>query len=118
MRNVLDTCTCTQYTDCPLHKGANLQQALGSAITLESHGRQHPLVYPINAPYTQKSQEPAKGWECPKCEAVMAPTIDSCINCKGKQTQVDTVPKSLTKEEPPALHSELCQCEHCIVKVI
>ena len=24
-----------------------------------------------------------KGWECPKCDAVMAPHVDVCVNCKG-----------------------------------
>lgn len=24
-----------------------------------------------------------KGWECPKCLAVMAPHVDVCNNCKG-----------------------------------
>lgn len=23
-----------------------------------------------------------KGWECPKCGAIMAPFMPSCINCK------------------------------------
>lgn len=25
----------------------------------------------------------AKGWECPKCGAVMSPTTKCCVNCKG-----------------------------------
>lgn len=25
----------------------------------------------------------AKGWECPKCGAVMSPTTSACINCRG-----------------------------------
>ena len=24
-----------------------------------------------------------RGWECPKCGAVMAPHINVCVNCKG-----------------------------------
>jgi hypothetical protein len=24
-----------------------------------------------------------KGWECPKCGAVMAPHVDVCVNCRG-----------------------------------
>lgn len=24
-----------------------------------------------------------RGWECPKCGAVMAPHMDVCINCRG-----------------------------------
>ena len=24
-----------------------------------------------------------KGWECPKCGAVMSPTTECCVNCKG-----------------------------------
>ena len=24
-----------------------------------------------------------KGWECPKCGAVMAPHISCCVNCRG-----------------------------------
>lgn len=31
--------------------------------------------------FKKKSKQ---GWECPKCEAVMAPTTASCVNCKGK----------------------------------
>lgn len=25
----------------------------------------------------------AKGWECPKCGAVMSPTTSICANCRG-----------------------------------
>ena len=25
----------------------------------------------------------AKGWECPKCGAVMSPTTSVCVNCRG-----------------------------------
>jgi len=28
---------------------------------------------------------PPKGWECPKCEAIMAPHIPNCVNCVGKK---------------------------------
>lgn len=32
----------------------------------------------------KKPQPPKhKGWECPKCLAVMAPHRDNCINCLG-----------------------------------
>ena len=24
-----------------------------------------------------------KGWECPKCGAVMSPTTSCCVNCQG-----------------------------------
>lgn len=24
-----------------------------------------------------------KGWECPKCGAVMSPTTSCCVNCRG-----------------------------------
>lgn len=24
-----------------------------------------------------------KGWECPKCGAVMSPTTSVCVNCRG-----------------------------------
>lgn len=24
-----------------------------------------------------------KGWECPKCGAVMSPTTSLCVNCRG-----------------------------------
>ena len=35
-----------------------------------------------------------KGWECPKCGAVMSPTTDCCVNCRGVteitlNTQID-----------------------------
>lgn len=41
-----------------------------------------------------------KGWECPKCGAVMSPTTSCCVNCRGNQTLnvIDTdVQKSLQK---------------------
>ena len=32
-----------------------------------------------------------KGWECPKCGAVMSPTTSVCINCTGHcETTVTT----------------------------
>ena len=27
-----------------------------------------------------------KGWECPKCGAVMSPTTSVCVNCRGRST--------------------------------
>ncbi len=34
----------------------------------------------------------AKGWECPKCGAVMSPTTGVCVNCRGgtQKTMNDT----------------------------
>lgn len=35
-----------------------------------------------------------KGWECPKCGAVMSPTTSVCVNCRGCLTvEVNTNPK-------------------------
>ena len=32
-----------------------------------------------------------KGWECPKCGAVMSPTTSVCVNCRGfTEVSVDT----------------------------
>ena len=30
---------------------------------------------------------PFQGWQCPICKAVMSPTCQSCINCKGNSYQ-------------------------------
>jgi hypothetical protein len=41
-----------------------------------------------------------RGWECPKCGAVMSPTTSCCVNCRGNQTLNvidDNVQKSLQK---------------------
>lgn len=35
--------------------------------------------------YSKKEIPASKGWECPKCEAVMAPLKDCCVNCVGKK---------------------------------
>lgn len=33
----------------------------------------------------------AKGWECPKCGAVMSPTTSVCVNCRGvSETSINT----------------------------
>lgn len=35
-----------------------------------------------------------KGWECPKCGAVMSPTTSVCVNCRGGLTvEVNTSQK-------------------------
>lgn len=42
-----------------------------------------------------------KGWECPKCGAVMSPTTSVCINCTGHcETTVTT--------NLPSNHSGYC----------
>lgn len=28
---------------------------------------------------------PQKGWECPKCKAVMSPSMSVCVNCTGNK---------------------------------
>jgi hypothetical protein len=33
-----------------------------------------------------------KGWECPKCGAVMSPTTKVCVNCRGKTQSVSNIP--------------------------
>ena len=46
-----------------------------------------------------------KGWECPKCGAVMSPT-SVCVNCRGF-TEVSTsakfIPETDSKDYPPYL---------------
>ena len=39
-----------------------------------------------------------QGWICPKCGAVMAPTMMWCINCiNGNKTEITTIPHTLPK---------------------
>ena len=64
------------------------------------------------------------GWICPKCGAVMAPFVSTCINCRGNQyseittnTQINELDKYLSegllqkfnsitaKDTPPANYS-------------
>lgn len=42
-----------------------------------------------------------KGWECPKCGAVMSPTTSRCVNCRGYDgfTINRTVPNVPTIDE-------------------
>ena len=61
----------------------------GNHTFCAQHGGQYGLAnpYQYNNNYSGiggLSQLP-KGWECPKCTAVMAPFIPSCINCKGNK---------------------------------
>ena len=32
-----------------------------------------------------------KGWECPKCGAVMSPTTSVCVNCRGVTTETTVI---------------------------
>lgn len=32
-----------------------------------------------------------KGWECPKCGAIMSPTTSVCVNCRGDSDAVVVV---------------------------
>jgi hypothetical protein len=32
-----------------------------------------------------------RGWECPKCGAVMAPSKECCVNCTGKKNEAPKV---------------------------
>ncbi len=47
----------------------------------------------------------AKGWECPKCGAVMSPTTSVCVNCRGiTETSISTnYTQSDSKDYPPYL---------------
>lgn len=49
-----------------------------------------------------------KGWECPKCGAVMSPTTSRCMNCRGYDTFTlnRTVPKVGTE-----MHGEVRRYE-------
>lgn len=56
------------------------------------------------------------GWICPKCNAVMAPHVSVCINCKGNQS----IPlpehwKLPLKNYPESTHIDLC--EHDVLKI-
>lgn len=31
---------------------------------------------------------PSQGWECPRCHAVMAPTMMNCVNCRGSTAHI------------------------------
>ena len=42
-----------------------------------------------------------KGWECPKCGAVMSPTTSVCVNCRGK-----------TNIEVTTVHTDHCGRNH------
>lgn len=47
-----------------------------------------------------------KGWECPKCGAVMSPTTSVCVNCRGfTGTSISTnfIPATDSKDYPPYL---------------
>lgn len=44
-----------------------------------------------------------KGWECPKCGAVMSPSTSVCVNCRGVSTETiittNTTPTVLSPED-------------------
>jgi uncharacterized OB-fold protein len=47
-----------------------------------------------------------KGWECPKCGAVMSPTKSVCINCTGfvdVTIATQYTPATDSKDYPPYL---------------
>lgn len=44
-----------------------------------------------------------KGWECPKCGAVMSPTTSVCVNCRGfTEVSISTnyIPATDSKDYP------------------
>ena len=41
-----------------------------------------------------------KGWECPKCGAVMSPTTSSCVNCRGYDESVNTTVNTIVPNTP------------------
>lgn len=47
-----------------------------------------------------------KGWECPKCGAVMSPTTEVCVNCRGfigVSISTNFTPATDVKDYPPYL---------------
>lgn len=41
-----------------------------------------------------------KGWECPKCGAVMSPIKSACINCRGGREMItNTITKTITIQD-------------------
>lgn len=57
-----------------------------------------------------------QGWECPKCGAVMSPTTDCCVNCRGNKgggtattiTNPITVKADWTGNDPLTTPSSIC----------
>ena len=43
-----------------------------------------------------------KGWECPKCGAVMSPTTSVCVNCRGVTTKTTVTTGITPNREVPA----------------
>jgi hypothetical protein len=41
-----------------------------------------------------------KGWECPRCEAIMSPSSSICINCKGNKLTSD-INQVMYSNSPP-----------------
>ena len=58
----------------------------------------------INQESCPQAQHP-KGWECPKCGAVMAPHLNMCTNCKGVPPTYNTL-NSLSNNTLNALLNE------------
>lgn len=49
----------------------------------------------------------AKGWECPKCGAVMSPTTSVCVNCKGfTEASISTNYTSATDNKGNRLYTD------------
>lgn len=47
-----------------------------------------------------------KGWECPKCGAVMSPTTSVCVNCRGftgVSISTNYISATDSKDYPPYL---------------
>ena len=38
--------------------------------------------------YSNKTNWMERGWECPKCGAVMSPTTSVCVNCRGNHHNI------------------------------
>ncbi len=41
-----------------------------------------------------------KGWQCPKCGAVMSPTTSVCVNCKGTSEITAETPYTVNDYTP------------------
>lgn len=67
-------CTCwLNGSICPLHSPGTCTSSPNTWLNTQP---------PIRPPKDTKSEH-KQGWECPRCNAVMAPHAIVCVNCTG-----------------------------------
>ena len=63
----------------------------------------------INSAHSKSITESASwgnyGWICPKCGAVMAPFVSTCINCRGNY--INEITTNISTESEKSLQKEL-----------